>query len=61
MKEKLIDFVYQLQIFDAVDLVKKIAKKEDGSLSRKELKLIVRQIGEKDRWPEVAQLLEMLE
>ncbi len=60
-KRRLSMSTYQLQIFDAVDLVKMIAKKEDGSLSRKELKLIVRQIGEKDRWPEVAQLLEMLE
>ena len=49
---------YQLEIFDAVDLLIKIAKKEDSSLSRKDLKQIIRQMGEKDRWREVMEILD---
>lgn len=49
---------YQLEIYDVVDLVRNIAKKEDRSLSRKDLKLIIRQVGEKGRWTEIMEILD---
>ncbi len=61
VKRRLSMSTYQLEIFDAVDLVKKIAKKivlkKDSTFLRKDLKLLIRQIGEKERWPEVMKIL----
>ena len=57
-KRRLSMSTYQLEIFDAVDLLIKIAKKEDSSLSRKELKQIIRQMGEKDRWRKEMKILD---
>lgn len=47
---------YQLQIFDAVDVIKQIAQNGNGSFVRKELKQLTKMIGESGKWEEIAQV-----
>ena len=44
---------YQLQIYDAIEVIEMIAKKIDSKITHKGLESLVKQIGEKRKWPEI--------
>lgn len=44
---------YSLQIYSTIDLLKELAQKEDGSLSKKELQRILNEMGERRRRSEI--------